>query len=136
MTKQAMIDMTTKYQTRSGLKARVLCVDLCAGDDIDTQYTVVAAITKEDGRTYLNRLTKHGHCYTGSNHPHDLVPAPEKVTCWTNVYKYPGYFHCGKLYMSEQDALDSAKASAIAIAVPLTFTIAEDETHDEVDCQE
>ncbi len=129
-----MIDMPTKYKTRSGLKARVLCVDLCDGNN-DTQCPVVAAITMENGLTHLHRFTKHGHCYTGSNHPHDLVPAPEEITVYVNCYRLrDGGVALSTTTTTAYEAMDNADDSAIAVAVPVTFTIAiaEDEAHDEL----
>ena len=99
--------MTDKYQTRDGLTARVLCVNLNR-----PLYPVVAAITNEDGIEVIWYFTDEGRFInTNVDRVEDLIPKPKRIKGWINVYPYCYIYG---LYPTKKEADENADPQRIA----------------------
>lgn len=105
-----MIDMNKKYQTRDGRKVRILCTD---GPDF--RAPVVGVV---EGDWFITVWPSSGEHTTQEPCQRDLIPAPEEVTLWVNVYESyiqkSGYTLC-------QD--DETLIRPLIARVPITFKV-------------
>lgn len=114
-----MIDMNKKYQTRDGRPVRILCVD-----GPDSRWPVIGIPSGQHIACYW---MIDGRNYYGAESS-DLIPVPEEVTLWVNVYRgrYGNNFYtvgnCS--FKTEFDARETGGIDPGYIAtVPITFKV-------------
>lgn len=107
------IELGKKYQTRSGLAVRIICID---GPG---KLPVVGAV---EGENRVDSWLADGKYWGYPDHSsyRDLIPSPEKHEAWVVVGKESPYVG-SRLYFSREEALIVVKAADKAGR--------EDETH-------
>ena len=67
---------------REGNPARIICTDKKGND-----YPVIALITEDDGKEYVDHFTEDGFYAKGEINSQDLLFSVEKKEGWVNLYK-------------------------------------------------
>jgi len=110
------ISMDKKYQTRDGRPVRLLGVDGPGDFPVVGFVDDVVCEWRSDGR-YWRRTW---NCIS------DLIPVPEEVTFWVNVYRVDAGinqspYSVGGAFKSEFDAMNAACGAVTT--VPVTFKV-------------
>lgn len=112
------ISMDKKYTTRDGRPVRILCVDR----DNKT-YPVCGLVSNQEFTSW----TREGvHDVARCHSPLDLIPAPEEVTEFVNVYRNEaGCFWYAQIgFSTESEAVSRARGHSEYLAtVPITFKV-------------
>lgn len=79
----SMIDYTRPVQTRSGLKARILCTDLN-----NYSNTLVVACTDKQGIEFVMTRNRDGSQCMGYESPGDIINVPERHKHYDLIIKW------------------------------------------------
>lgn len=93
--------------TRDGKPARIICFDRNS-----PTFPIVALVSETDGNEYTREHALNGK-YGDAISPKDLFMVGEKKIGWINIYVEDDYYTVGKVYDSEQDAIDAGTPSRI-----------------------
>lgn len=104
-----MIDTTKKYRTKSGLKARILAVDIK-----HPRYPVVAAVQKPHGQEAIYSYTSDLRFNENGADDYDLVEYREPKVIWVNEY---GNNEEYAAHPTKESAIDAAHSMVVRVAV-------------------
>lgn len=107
-----MIDFNKPVQTRSGLKVRILAIDIP-----DDTYTIAAIVFgPEEGSASVQSYMADGRYLTHEECSDDLIQAPEEVIRYVNTYRrYDGdIYYPPNQFLTQKEAEEKSSHNSLA----------------------